>query len=322
MALQWSSRWEQQRWLARGQKSYWWVLADNSSLLCFGLPQADTISISSVIIQKSSAAACLSRMLKDLEATSRHPCRKGQSWQGKGAADPLWGMHWAPRTPLFLLLEANRGLWVQREGLQGLERLVRMCSSEPLPATCCHRTDLGKTAEKQVGGERQGLAWGWGGPACGLPTVTESKQWRYSPFYGNEDFRRAGAGRATWVHFGTPHPCLTRTSNRQWLQAGTAHQEQPGVLHGAAVLTGITVSQLPSSLARWHCLGTAPSGHLQPLTCCEQRWWWKCVWAHDRSAWSSSYFPSPLFGCEETVRPNKPQTRWEWVAEPLISALC
>lgn len=92
MALQWSSRWEQQRWLARGQKSYWWVLADNSSLLCFGLPQADTISISSVIIQKSSAAACLSRMLKDLEAT----CCKGQSWQGKGAADPLWGMHLCP----------------------------------------------------------------------------------------------------------------------------------------------------------------------------------------------------------------------------------
>lgn len=79
--------------------------------------------ISSVIIQKSSAAACWG-MLKDLDAISGRPCCKGLWWQGRGPAASLWGLHWAPRTLLSLLFEASRKLWHQRGGLQGLEMLA------------------------------------------------------------------------------------------------------------------------------------------------------------------------------------------------------
>jgi len=50
-------------------------------------------------------------------------------------------------------------------------------------------------------------------------------------------------------------PSLPHQDQRR-LQAGVAHQEQLGVLRGAAVLPRITISQLPSSLAPWHQHGT------------------------------------------------------------------
>lgn len=63
---------------------------------------------------------------------------------GEGSSSPLTERHWIPKTPLSLLLEANRELWDQRQGLQGLERLVKTRSSETLPAMCSHGTGLGK----------------------------------------------------------------------------------------------------------------------------------------------------------------------------------
>lgn len=91
-----------------------------------------------------------------------------------------------------------------------------------------------------------GLAWetsgtresrarqGWGGPAHGIPSVTENEQWRCSTCYCDEDLG-AQLGCISALHISASAGAATEDSCGQG-------QEQPGVLREAAVLNGITIA--------------------------------------------------------------------------------
>lgn len=121
---------EQQIQLAVGQKSNWQVLADNRSSIYFGLPQA-------VTIQKSLAAVRQRLQYSRIHSTRDHDGREGKQQPLCGGCSGLQRQF----CPWFWRLARNCGIG---ERVCSLERLVKMCSSEPFPTVCCHRTGLGK----------------------------------------------------------------------------------------------------------------------------------------------------------------------------------
>lgn len=134
---------------------------------------------------------------------------------------------------------------------------------------------------------------GWS--SHGIPSVTENEQWRCSTCYCDEDLG-AQLGCISALHISASAGAATEDSCGQG-------QEQPGMLQEAAVLNGITIAQLPSSLARWHRLYAATL---------EQRVLRECVWACDWSAISFSYFPSIslvwVWADRETQQTSNPLT--------------
>lgn len=134
---------EQQTQLATGQESNWQVLADNRSLLHFGLLQA-------VTFQKSSSAVCQRMQYSSIHSTRDQDGREAEQ---QPLCERCSGLqrHFCP---WFWRLARNCGI---SERVCSLERFVKMRSSELFPTACCHRKQLGKTAEKEVGPEHQGL---------------------------------------------------------------------------------------------------------------------------------------------------------------------
>lgn len=134
---------DHQTQLATGQKSSKQVLADNRSLLYFGLPQA-------VTFQKSSSAVCQRMQYASIHSTRDQDGREGKQQPLCERCSGLQG-HFCP---CFWRLSRNCGI---DERVCSLERFVKVLSSEPFPTVCFHRKQLGKTSEKELGAEHQGL---------------------------------------------------------------------------------------------------------------------------------------------------------------------
>lgn len=159
-----------------------------------------------------------------------------------------------------------------------------------------------------------GLAWetsgtresrarqGWGGPAHGIPSVTENEQWRCSTCYCDEDLgAQLGCISALHISASQEQQQKTAVDRGRSSQACCVRQQY---LMGSPLLAVKLPCQMAPSL-HWNTGAEVLR---------------ECVWACDWSAISFLTFHSScLSGCEQTVRLNKPQTHWQWAAEPLIS---
>lgn len=215
---------DHQTQLATGQKSNKQVLADNRSLLYFGLPQA-------VTFQKSSSAVCQRMQYASIHSTRDQDGREGKQQPLCERCSGLQG-HFCP---CFWRLSRNCGI---DERVCSLERFVKVLSSEPFPTVCFHRKQLGKTSWERTWSRASRARQGWGGSAHGLPTVTENEQWRRSTCCCDEDLG-AQLGCTSALHISASAGAATEDScgQGQHLRSSQACFMEQQCLMGSPLLS-------------------------------------------------------------------------------------